>query len=55
MNTPESNLVNAQVKKPYAKPEIVYQQPLEAMAAACTGAGSKASAGGPGFCTVLFS
>lgn len=53
MNTPESNLSNSQVKKPYAKPEIVYQQPLEAMAAACTGGGSKA--GVASGCTVLFS
>ena len=55
MNTPGSNLANAQVKKPYAKPEIVYQQPLEAMAAACQGSNSKASTGFPANCTVLFS
>ena len=54
MNVPESNLNEPKSKKPYAKPEIVYQQPLEAMAAACTGSGSKA-AGGLGGCTVLFS
>ena len=45
MYTPDSNLTTPQVKKPYAKPEIVYQQPLEALAFACTGsAGNKASA-----------
>lgn len=55
MNTPQSKLTDSQVKKPYAKPEIVYQQTLEAMAAACTGPGSKASSGPPSNCTVLFS
>ena len=55
MNVSESNLNEQKSKKPYAKPEIVYQQPLEAMAAACTGNGSKASSGSPGNCTVLFS
>ena len=44
--TPQAELT----KKPYEKPQIVYQAPLEAMAADCTGFG-KAS----GICGVAFS
>jgi hypothetical protein len=58
MNTQESNLAVPQVKKPYAKPAIVYKEPLEAMAAACTPVGpgmGKASSGSPDLCGTLFS
>jgi hypothetical protein len=36
MNTLEHTQPNVPAKRPYVKPEIVYQEPLEAMAAACT-------------------
>jgi hypothetical protein len=42
MNTSEPAQTISPVKRPYAKPEIVYTQPLEAMAAACSGGGGKA-------------
>jgi hypothetical protein len=45
MNTPELIQTNIPAKRPYAKPEIVYQQPLEAMAATCTGINAKSPAG----------
>lgn len=38
-------------KKPYAKPQIVYRQRLEAMAAVCSDSAlPKASSGGAYFC-----
>ncbi len=43
-------------KKDYSKPEIVYKQPLEAMAAACTPVPpGKSSTGPPNNCGQLFS
>ena len=43
-------------KKDYSKPEIVYKQPLEAMAAACTPVPpGKASTGAPTNCMNLSS
>jgi hypothetical protein len=56
MNTTVQPQANTPVKRRYAKPEIVYQQPLEAMAAACTPIPpGKASGGAPDFCSSLFS
>ena len=58
MNTSEPKPTENATKKPYDKPEVIYKQSLEAMAAACTpigpGAG-KADTGSPSFCGVLFS
>jgi hypothetical protein len=43
------------VKKPYAKPQIIYRAPLEAMASVCpTQTGGKAVAGVSG-CTLVAS
>jgi len=36
MNKSELPQSATPAKKPYAKPQVVYQQPLEAMAAVCT-------------------
>ena len=41
----------AKRKKKYSKPGVIYQAPLEAMAATCTGGTGKVS----GICTVGFS
>ncbi|MDO8671739.1 MAG: hypothetical protein Q7O66_09975 [Dehalococcoidia bacterium] len=40
-----------QPKKAYARPAIVYHQPLEAMATVCTDGGAKADGG----CSLLYS
>ena len=55
MNTVKNTQNKASVKKTYTKPQIVYKQALEAVAAACSP--GKASTGAPNFCNVaqLFS
>ncbi len=45
-------LPKSRAKKPYAKPAIVYRQPLEAMASVCTGDGGKSPTDG---CLLVYS
>ena len=47
MNTTEHPQTKTPVKKPYAKPAIVYQEPLEAMAAGCLGGKTPSDPPGP--------
>lgn len=41
MDTQEKKMNEVSQKKPYRKPQVIYKEPLEAMAAACTGSKSK--------------